>query len=205
MFTLEGHHGGQFVKVPQTLYVKGEVEFIHNVDVDLMSYFEMLDIVEQLGHPKTCKMYHSEKKVISIYIQNIVNGLKGEDNVQESHALMEHVTGNESENGSGSENDSDFEYFADGDKLDDVVLTDESLFEDLFDEFSVANEGSATDAGDSNRGLDSMKNPTNVIVDDEIKKDDIDIDGLKSPRNSDDELFIEYIEFNEDRDMESQT
>ncbi|KAA8521924.1 hypothetical protein F0562_012762 [Nyssa sinensis] len=146
----------------------------------------------------------SEKKVIPIYIANVVNALEGEDNVKERHAHVEHVTGNEGENGSDTESgsNSDFEYFADGNKLDDVVSSDESLFEDLFDEFSIGNDGFVIGTGDGNGGSDGMERPTNIIVDDEIDKNDSDTNSLKSPRNPDDELFIKYPKFNEDRDME---
>ncbi|KAI8554701.1 hypothetical protein RHMOL_Rhmol05G0118800 [Rhododendron molle] len=44
-FVLEVHHGGYFVGLPK-LYLSGKVDFIRNVDSDLMSYFEVLDLVK---------------------------------------------------------------------------------------------------------------------------------------------------------------
>lgn len=57
-FTLKIHHRGYFDNVPEKGYLGGMVQYIKDIDSDRMSYFEMVDIIRDLGEPDTCKMYH---------------------------------------------------------------------------------------------------------------------------------------------------
>ncbi|KAG5565020.1 hypothetical protein RHGRI_001034 [Rhododendron griersonianum] len=58
LVVFEIHHKGRFVHLPHKLYLKGSVDFVRNVDSNLMSYFEMLDIMKDLGIPENHTMYH---------------------------------------------------------------------------------------------------------------------------------------------------
>ncbi|KAH7842696.1 hypothetical protein Vadar_008172 [Vaccinium darrowii] len=57
-YVLELHHGGYFVDFPHKQYLKGNIRLINNVDSDRMSYFEMLDMVKELGFTQTPNIYH---------------------------------------------------------------------------------------------------------------------------------------------------
>ncbi|KAI8536952.1 hypothetical protein RHMOL_Rhmol10G0296900 [Rhododendron molle] len=58
LFVLQVHHGGYFVGSPKT-YLGGKFDCITNVDSDLMSYFEVLGLMKELGiELENANMYH---------------------------------------------------------------------------------------------------------------------------------------------------
>ncbi|GFS30587.1 hypothetical protein Acr_00g0012770 [Actinidia rufa] len=57
MFTLQILHGGKLVQGEQVTYVNGE-EYICTVDSDFMSYFELMDIMKDIGYPNHSVVYY---------------------------------------------------------------------------------------------------------------------------------------------------
>lgn len=58
LFVLQVHHGGYFVGSPK-IYWGGKFDCITNVDSDLMSYFEVLGLMKELGiELENANMYH---------------------------------------------------------------------------------------------------------------------------------------------------
>lgn len=47
-FNIEVHHAGKFIRDPEMRYENGKVKLIHDLDSDLWSYFEAVDIVKKL-------------------------------------------------------------------------------------------------------------------------------------------------------------
>ncbi|KAG5554473.1 hypothetical protein RHGRI_012120 [Rhododendron griersonianum] len=149
-FVLEVHHGGYFVGLPK-LYLSGKVDFIRNVDSDLMSYFEVLDLVKGLGcNLEICNIYHKMpdsdfdgglrdikadtdvvdmfaihkgRGIISVYVENIGVSL----DVDELGIVRDEEEEDSESDKDGSEcsersvNLSDIEYFADGDEIVDCT------------------------------------------------------------------------------------
>ncbi|KAG5533218.1 hypothetical protein RHGRI_027431 [Rhododendron griersonianum] len=133
VFVLEVHHGGYFVGLPK-LYLSGKVDFIRNVDSDLMSYFEVLDLVKGLGcNPEICNIYH---KMPDSDFDGGLRDIKADTDVVDMFAIhkgrgiisvyVENEEDSESDK-DGSEcsersvNLSDIEYFADGDEIVDCT------------------------------------------------------------------------------------
>ncbi|KAG5554480.1 hypothetical protein RHGRI_012126 [Rhododendron griersonianum] len=149
-FVLEVHHGGYFVGLPK-LYLSGKVDFIRNVDSDLMSYFEVLDLVKGLGcNLEICNIFHKMpdsdfdgglrdikadtdvvdmfaihkgRGIISVYVENIGVSL----DVDELGIVRDEEEEDSESDKDGSEcsersvNLSDIEYFADGDEIVDCT------------------------------------------------------------------------------------
>ncbi|KAI8545298.1 hypothetical protein RHMOL_Rhmol07G0030400 [Rhododendron molle] len=85
-FVLEVHHGGYFVGLPK-LYLSGKVDFIRNVDSDLMSYFEVLNLVKELGcNPEICNIYH---KIPDSYFDGGLKDIKTNTDVVDMFAIHE--------------------------------------------------------------------------------------------------------------------
>ncbi|GFZ05114.1 hypothetical protein Acr_17g0006860 [Actinidia rufa] len=57
MFTLQILHGGKLVQGDHVTYVNGE-ESISTVDSDLMSYFELMYIMKDIGYPNNPLVYY---------------------------------------------------------------------------------------------------------------------------------------------------
>lgn len=97
-FVVEVHHGGYFLESPKK-YISRKLDLIKNVDQDLMSLFEISDLVKELGCDlKNATIYHrmpdydldgglreiksdrdvvdmfaihTEKRIIPIYVEDI--------------------------------------------------------------------------------------------------------------------------------------
>ena len=54
---LEVHYGGAFLWTPSLEYFGGEVEIVYR-DPDLLSYFEIKGICEELGIDKPCRVHY---------------------------------------------------------------------------------------------------------------------------------------------------
>ena len=54
---LEVHYGGTFLWNPSLEYFGGEVEIVYR-DPDLLSYFEIKDICEELGIDESCRVHY---------------------------------------------------------------------------------------------------------------------------------------------------
>ena len=54
---LEVHYGGAFLWNPSLEYFGGEVEIVYR-DPDLLSYFEIKDICEELGIDEPCRIHY---------------------------------------------------------------------------------------------------------------------------------------------------
>ena len=54
---IEVHHGGYLRGGPPYKYEGGTVDIIIHVDLDKFSYWELLDIVVELGYPSTSELY----------------------------------------------------------------------------------------------------------------------------------------------------
>ncbi|GFY96753.1 hypothetical protein Acr_11g0010590 [Actinidia rufa] len=57
MFTLQILHGENFVQGEQVTYVNGD-EYISTIDSDFMSYFELIDIMKDIGYPNHPIVYY---------------------------------------------------------------------------------------------------------------------------------------------------
>ncbi|GFY95517.1 hypothetical protein Acr_10g0009020 [Actinidia rufa] len=57
MFALQILYGGKFVQGEQVTYVNGE-EYISTVDSDFMPYFELMDIMKDIGYPNHPIVYY---------------------------------------------------------------------------------------------------------------------------------------------------
>ena len=57
MFTLQILHGGKLIQGEQVSYMNGE-EYISTVDSDFMSYFELMDIMKDIGYPNHPIVYY---------------------------------------------------------------------------------------------------------------------------------------------------
>ncbi|CAI9292054.1 unnamed protein product [Lactuca saligna] len=58
MFTIKLHHGGNFTKLPNTKYVKGEVRYIDLVDIDEFSVHELDTMMLELGYSVPPVIYY---------------------------------------------------------------------------------------------------------------------------------------------------
>ncbi|CAI9292486.1 unnamed protein product [Lactuca saligna] len=58
MFTIKLHHGGNFTKLPNTKYVKGEVRYIDLVDIDEFSVYELDAMMLELGYSVPRVIYY---------------------------------------------------------------------------------------------------------------------------------------------------
>ncbi|KAK8689355.1 hypothetical protein V6N13_088076 [Hibiscus sabdariffa] len=56
-FTTVVHHGGSFYRTPELIYTGQFVDYFDRCDVDEMSIFEMIDMVEKLGLTYTMKIF----------------------------------------------------------------------------------------------------------------------------------------------------
>ncbi|KAK9046391.1 hypothetical protein V6N11_052279 [Hibiscus sabdariffa] len=56
-FTTVVHHGGSFYRTPELIYTGQLVDYFDRCDVDEMSIFEMIDMVEKLGLTYTMKIF----------------------------------------------------------------------------------------------------------------------------------------------------
>ncbi|KAL3506930.1 hypothetical protein ACH5RR_032312 [Cinchona calisaya] len=162
MHTFEIHYDGQFVHQPELNYVGGKIEYFNDVDPDLMSYFEVLDCLKEIGIDIEIPVYYmvpnfdsehghrlinSDKIVVEMFEVNmnhkVIAIYSGEDANDNNHvdanginndplALVEADEGGiggagQSERDSmddvgeqtESEKDSDFDYFLDGDRMND--------------------------------------------------------------------------------------
>ena len=55
---IEVHHGGYLSGGPPYKYEGGTVDIIIHVDLDKFSYWELVDIVVELGYPSTSELYY---------------------------------------------------------------------------------------------------------------------------------------------------
>ena len=55
---IELHHGGYLTNGPPYKYEGGIVDIVINVDPDKLSYWEVVDIVVELGYPSTSEIYY---------------------------------------------------------------------------------------------------------------------------------------------------
>ncbi|CAI9295555.1 unnamed protein product [Lactuca saligna] len=58
MFTIKLHHGGNFTKLPNTKYVKGEMRYIDLVDIDEFSVHELDAMMLELGYSVPPVIYY---------------------------------------------------------------------------------------------------------------------------------------------------
>ncbi|CAI9264928.1 unnamed protein product [Lactuca saligna] len=58
MFSIKLHHGGNFTKLPNTKYVKGEVRYIDLVDIDEFSVHELDAMMLELGYSVPPVIYY---------------------------------------------------------------------------------------------------------------------------------------------------
>nr|KAJ0217201.1 hypothetical protein LSAT_V11C300120200 [Lactuca sativa] len=58
MFNIKLHHGGNFMKLPNTKYVKGEVRYIDLVDIDEFSVHELDAMMLELGYSVPPVIYY---------------------------------------------------------------------------------------------------------------------------------------------------
>ena len=150
---LQIHYNGCFIYKPEPVYVGGKISTI-SVDHDRMSHIEMVDIIEELGCPKTCNVYHklpdfgfdgslrdlktdldvldmfachNGRKNIPIFVENQE---KYPTSVDEG-AIPEGPISLDETNSeySHSSCENNFAYFADGDKLGDEISEDDKLVE----------------------------------------------------------------------------
>ncbi|KAK9028890.1 hypothetical protein V6N11_026026 [Hibiscus sabdariffa] len=56
-FTTVVHHGGSFYRTPELIYTGQLIDYFDRCDVDEMSIFEMIDMVEKLGLTYTMKIF----------------------------------------------------------------------------------------------------------------------------------------------------
>ena len=57
-FIFEVHHGGQFVQIPDLVYLGGSIYFYDKVDPDRLSYFEIQDMCYGLGANSTSRFHY---------------------------------------------------------------------------------------------------------------------------------------------------
>ncbi|KAF7119302.1 hypothetical protein RHSIM_Rhsim13G0148900 [Rhododendron simsii] len=129
--TFEVHHGGQFTDMPWgKMYLGEKVDFINDIDPDLMSYFEMVIIIKELGYVENAIMYHclpdcdldgglreinTDIAVCDMFVIHEGIGTIAIYVVDE-YGKEDDDEGIES-SGEGNAGDSDIDYFADGDDL----------------------------------------------------------------------------------------
>ncbi|KAG5540565.1 hypothetical protein RHGRI_020696 [Rhododendron griersonianum] len=174
MFMFEVHHGGYFENVPTKKYSMGKVEFIRNVDKDLMSYFELISMIKDLGYLENCNIYH---KLPDCDLDGGLRELKTDAEVWDMFAIH-----------NDRETISIYVENAELNMVNDVVNLDMSeIFVGGSEPFSF------------NMGSGSGEGPSNLLPPDiqEVEDDD-----LNTPMNSDEEGKVEFPEFFEDRDME---
>ncbi|KAF7136494.1 hypothetical protein RHSIM_Rhsim08G0180300 [Rhododendron simsii] len=175
MFVFEVHHGGYFVNMPAKKFSMGKVEFIRNVDKDLMSYSEMISMIKDLGCTENCNIYH---KLLD-YNCDLDAGLrelKTDAEVWDMFAI--HI------------DRETISIYVENAKLngDDVVnLDSRETFVGGSEPFSF------------NIGSGSGEGPSNLLPPD---IQDMEDDDLNTPMNSDEEGKVEFSKFLEDRDME---
>lgn len=79
-FSVNIHHKGEFVNVPDRHNDAGEIHTIHNVNIDRWSYFEALGILrDDLGHNDNLRMWWKK------FEDSFEEGLK--EITLDSHAL----------------------------------------------------------------------------------------------------------------------
>ena len=52
------HHGGTFQRYPQVKYIGMKVDVWDNRDPDFISYFELVDMVKELGYEKVSRIWY---------------------------------------------------------------------------------------------------------------------------------------------------
>ncbi|KAG5533219.1 hypothetical protein RHGRI_027431 [Rhododendron griersonianum] len=179
VFVLEVHHGGYFVGLPK-LYLSGKVDFIRNVDSDLMSYFEVLDLVKGLGcNPEICNIYH---KMPDSDFDGGLRDIKADTDVVDMFAIHK---------GRGIISVYVENIGVNGDEIVDctALVSKGSAIRNL--EVGDGSGGSGTGTGQCT--------VDNIVIDvDEVENDD-----LNTPMQSvDGNQTMEFTEFSEDRDME---
>ncbi|KAI8552256.1 hypothetical protein RHMOL_Rhmol06G0252600 [Rhododendron molle] len=136
--TFKVHHGGQFTDMPLgKMYLGGKVDFINDIDPDLMSYFEMVIIIKELGCAENEIMYHclpdcdldgglrvintdiAVRDMFAIHegIGTIAIYVVGEYGKEDDNEGSESASEGNAGSPRGSIGDSDIDYFADGDDL----------------------------------------------------------------------------------------
>ncbi|KAF7136514.1 hypothetical protein RHSIM_Rhsim08G0179400 [Rhododendron simsii] len=217
--TFKVHHGGQFTDMPLgKMYLGGKVDFINDIDPDLMSYFEMVIIIKELGCAENAIMYHclpdcdldgglreintdiavsdmfaihEEIGTIAIYV---VDEYGKEDDDEGSESAGEGNAGSPR----GSIGDSDIDYFADGDDLfeSNGQVTTEVEVVDL-EGCGVLSERVRSGFGEGTHGFGEGSSVHRLSSVEEVDVEDID-----SPPHSDDGKKDDFPEFFEDRHMD---
>ncbi|KAL3538278.1 hypothetical protein ACH5RR_001644 [Cinchona calisaya] len=214
MHTLEIHYDGQFVHQPEFNYVGGKIAYFNDVDPDLISYFEVLDCLKEIGVDVEIPIYYMvpnfdlehgrrlfnfdkivlemfevnmNHKVIAIYSGEAANNNNHVDvnGINNNQlALVEANEGAYHEGGIGGVGQSE------GDSMDDVGEQTKSEKDLDFDYFLDRGNYEAYIA---NKGKGKMQEKE-VVSDDEI---------LNAAFNSsDDKGGDEFPEFNAEREME---
>ncbi|KAL3504417.1 hypothetical protein ACH5RR_034258 [Cinchona calisaya] len=144
MLTLEIHHGGQFLQNPDLTYVGGSVKIFDNIDPDYMTRFELFTILNNLtaiNMQVSYRMANGEfallnsdlavmemfgmfrdEPFIRIYIEEVAANDQNLGDIVNSDESNESYVMDSDES---TEDDSDFEYFLDGDTLNDSCGIDD--------------------------------------------------------------------------------
>lgn len=224
--TFKVHHGGQFTDMPLgKMYLGGKVDFINDIDPDLMSYFEMVIIIKELGCAENAIMYHCLPDcdldgglrvintdiavrdmfaihegigTIAIYV---VDEYGKEDDDEGSESAGEGNAGSPR----GSIGDSDIDYFADGDDLfeSNGQVTTEVEVVDL-EGYGVLSKGVRRGFGEGTHGFG--EGTSRVGEGSSVHRlssvEEVDVEDIDSPRHSDDGKKDDFPEFFEDRHMD---
>ncbi|KAG5540566.1 hypothetical protein RHGRI_020696 [Rhododendron griersonianum] len=230
MFMFEVHHGGYFENVPTKKYSMGKVEFIRNVDKDLMSYFELISMIKDLGYLENCNIYHklpdcdldgglrelktdaevwdmfaihNDRETISIYVENAE--LNMVNDVVNLDSDIEKSEGNESESGADPNSPRGSIGSSDleyfGDGDELYDLGDNISTKQVSETFEQVSE---IFVGGSEPFSFNMGSGSGEGPSNLLPPDiqEVEDDDLNTPMNSDEEGKVEFPEFFEDRDME---
>ena len=58
IFNMHMHHGGTFQRYPQVKYIGMKVDVWDNRDPDFISYFELVDMVKELGYDMVSRIWY---------------------------------------------------------------------------------------------------------------------------------------------------
>nr|GEW02488.1 hypothetical protein [Tanacetum cinerariifolium] len=131
LFSIKLHHGEKFIALPKRMYVRGKMNYVDNIDVDLLNVDEPSVEIEELDDDVELNAYvvGSSKRLTLdenlnlddylVYVDENINvnvdeNMNGDVNVDEN----ENVNADENENGRGDDRE---DYIMDEDHLIDEV------------------------------------------------------------------------------------
>ncbi|KAF9592715.1 hypothetical protein IFM89_016947 [Coptis chinensis] len=84
-YSLELHHGGAFVHCPILSYENGKTMYYSDLEIDKLSYFELVGIVKELGYQTFASLYYN------VPWKSLENGLRLVSNDVDTNLMIEEI------------------------------------------------------------------------------------------------------------------